>query len=141
MVSSASDPPEEWLGLLLEEIRSQLNWAPGSGFLNNCEYLLNSRLARNTLPIYGWALKAGLVDMPDYSHCSSGSEETALHALYYCERVGSFWSHVGEWTARIDSKQLVVLNIGYIVSNVDPPYEGEKRVVFLVLLAVNKMVI
>ena len=35
---------------------------------------------------------------------SSCLEETALHA-YYCKRARPLWSHVEEWTARIDSKQ------------------------------------
>ena len=35
----------------------------------------------------------------------------AGHA-YYCERVRPFWDHVGEWTARIEPKQLVLLDVG-----------------------------
>ena len=33
------------------------------------------------------------------------------------------------------------LDVGYVVDNVSPPFQGEKRVVFLVILAVAKMVI
>ena len=79
--------------------------------------------------------------MPDCPRCSSGLEETAEHAFYYCERVRPFWDHVGEWTARIEPKQLVLLDVGYVVDNVLPPFHGEKRVVFLVILAVARMVI
>ena len=43
-----------------------------------------------------------------------------------------------EWTARISPKQLVLLDI---VDNVDSPYQGEKRIVFLAILAVARMVI
>ena len=46
-----------------------------------------------------------------------------------------------EWTARIDPKQLVLLDVGYVVDNVDPLYQDEKRVVFLAILAVARMVI
>ena len=53
----------------------------------------------------------------------------------------SFWSHVGEWTARIDPKQLVLLDVGYIRDNVDPAWKGEKRVVFLVTIAAVRIVI
>ena len=79
--------------------------------------------------------------MPDCPRCSSGLEETAEHAFYYCERVRPFWDHVGEWTARIEPKKLVLLDVGYVVDNVLPPFHGEKRVVFLAILAVARMVI
>ena len=38
-----------------------------------------------------------------------------------------------------DSKQLVLLDVGYVVENVDPPYRGEKRVVFLSILVLARM--
>ena len=79
--------------------------------------------------------------MPDCARCGSGLEETAEPAFYYCERVRPFWDHVGEWTARIEPKQLVLLDVGYVVDNVLPPFQGEKRVVFLAILAVARMVI
>ena len=84
---------------------------------------------------------AGLADMPDCVRCGSGLEETAEHAFYYCERVRPFWGHVGEWTAPIEAKQLVLLDVGYVVDNVLPPFQGEKRMVFLAILAVARMVI
>ena len=46
-----------------------------------------------------------------------------------------------ECTARIDPKQLVLLDVGYAVDNVEPPNRGEKRVVFLAILAVARMMI
>ena len=79
--------------------------------------------------------------MPDCPRCSSGLEETAEHAFYYCERVCPFWDHVGEWTARIEPKKLVLLDVGYVVDNVLPPFHCEKRVVFFAILAVARMVI
>ena len=33
------------------------------------------------------------------------------------------------------------LDVGYVMDNVGPPFQGEKRVVFLVILAVARMVI
>ena len=39
------------------------------------------------------------------------------------------------------NKFLVLLDVGYVLDNVDPPFQGEKRVVFLVILAVVRMVI
>ena len=131
----ASDPLSERHCWTAEEIRSHWNWAPGSSFLNNSEFSLTWRLARNALPLLGLNYKAGLADMPDCPLCGSGLEETAEHA-YYCERVRPFWDHVGEWTARIEPKQLVLLDVGYVVDNVFPPFQGEKRVVFLAILAV-----
>ena len=141
VVVSASDPLSERHGWTTEEIRSHWNWAPGSSFLNNSEFSLTWRLVRNALPLVGLNYKAGLADMPDCARCGSGLEETAEHAFYYCERVRPFWDHVGEWTARIEPKQLVLLDVGYVVDNVLPPYQGEKRVVFLAILAVARMVI
>ena len=37
--------------------------------------------------------------------------------------------------------QLVLLNVGFVVNNVDPLFPGEKRVVFLAILALAIMVI
>ena len=79
--------------------------------------------------------------MPDCARCGSGLEETAEHAFYYCERVRPFWDHVGEWTVRIEPNVLVLLDVGYVVDNVFPPFQSEKRVVFLAILAVARMVI
>ena len=140
VVGSASDPLVDRFGWSAEEIRSQWNWAPGSGFLNN-EFSLTWQLARNVLALNNWAYRACLADMPDCTHCASGLEETALHAFYYCEWVRPFWSHVEEWTARISPRELVPLDVGYIVDNVSPSFRGEKRMVFLVILAVARMVI
>ena len=66
-MGSASDPLMEQLGWLLEQIRTQWNWAPGSGFLNNSE--LTWWLVRNALLLNDWAFNSGL-------------EEMALHAFY-----------------------------------------------------------
>ena len=79
--------------------------------------------------------------MPDCARCSSSLEETAEQAIYYCERVRSFWDHAGVWTALIEPKQLVLLDVSYVVDNVLPPFQGEKRVVFLAILAVARIVI
>ena len=141
VVGSASDPLVERLGWSAEEIRSEWNWAPGSGFLSNSEFSLTWRLARNALALNDWAYRACIADMPDCPRCGSGLEETALHAFYYCERVRPFWSHVEEWTARISPRELVLLDVGYVVDNVNPPYRGEKRMVFFVIVAVARMVI
>ena len=79
--------------------------------------------------------------MPDCARCRSSLEETAEHAFYYCKRVRLFWDHVEEWTARIEPKQLELLDVGYVMDNVLPPFQGEKRVMFLAILAVARMVI
>ncbi len=68
------------LGWLLEQIRTQWNWAPGSGFLNNSE--ITWWLTRNALLINDWAFRVSVADMPDYPSCNSGLEEMALHAFY-----------------------------------------------------------
>ena len=141
VVGSASDPLSERRRWTAEEIRSHWNWGSGSSFLNNSEFSLTWRLGRNALLLLGLSFRAGLADMPDCARCGSGLEEMAEHTFYYCERVRPFWDHVGKWTARIEPKQLVLLDVGYIVDNVLSPFQGEKRVVFLVILAVARMVI
>ena len=140
-MGSASDPLMGRLGWSAEEVRSHWNWAPGSGFLNKSEFSLTWRLVRNALVLNGWAYRACIADMPDCPRCESDLEETASHAFYYCEWVRQFWSHVEEWTARISPRELVLLDVGYVLDNVDPLFQGEKRVVFLVILAVARMVI
>ena len=111
------------------------------GFLNNSQFSLSWQLTQNALLLANWSFKAALADMPDCLCCPNGLEQTALHAFYYCELVCPFWSHVGEWTARIDPKHLVLINIGDVVDNVDPLYLGEKHMVFLTILAEARMVI
>ena len=141
VVGSASDSLNKQRGWTAEEVRCHWHWTPVSGFLNNSEFSLTGRLARNALPLLGLNFRGGLADILDNGCCSIGLEETVEHAFYYCERVRSFWDHVGKWTARVEPKQLVLLNVGYIVDNVLPPFQGEKRVMFLAILAVARMVI
>ena len=74
-----------------------------------------------------------LVDKFTYLGSSVSSTEKDINM--------SFWSHVEEWTARTCPKQLVLLDVGYVIDNVVPPYKGEKSVVFLAILAVARMVI
>ena len=133
VVGSVSDPLSEWCGWTAEEICSHWNWVPGSSFLNNSEFSLIWQLAWNALPLLGLNFRAGLADMPDCVRCGIGLEETAEHAFYYCERIRPFWDHVGEWTAHIEPKQLVLLDVGYIVDNVLPLFQGEKHVEFLAI--------
>ena len=75
------------------------------------------------------------------ARCSSGLEETAEHAFYYSKRICPFWDQVGDSMARTEPKQLVLLDVGYVVDNVLPPFQGEKCVVFLAILALARMVI
>ena len=138
---SVSDPLEKRLGWSLGEIRSQWNWAPGSSFLNNSEFSITWQLARNALTLNDWAYRAFLAVMLDCPRCSSALEEAALHAFSYCERVRPFWRHAEEWTARIIPKQLVLFVVGCDIDNVVRPYKGKKRVEFLAILAVARMVI
>ena len=58
VVGSASDPLTVRLCWSAEEARSHLNWAPGSGFLDNTEFSLTWRLARNALRLNDWAYRA-----------------------------------------------------------------------------------
>ena len=123
MVGPASDPLSERHGWTAEEVCSHWIWAPGSSFLNNSKFSPTWRLARNALPLLDLNFRLGLADMPDCIRCGSGLEETSEYAFYYCERVRPFEDEVGEWTARIEPKQLVLLDVGYVVDNVLPPFQ------------------
>ena len=138
-MGSASDPLSERHGWTAEEIRFHGNWAPGSSFLNNSKFSLIWRLVRNALRYLGLSYRAGLEDMRDCARCDSGLEETVEHAFYYGERVRPFRDHVVEWTARKEPKQLMLLDVGYVVENVLPPFQGEKRVVFFAILDVARI--
>ena len=133
-MGSISEALSEWCSWTAEEIHSHWNWVPGFSFLNNSEFSLTRRLAQNPLPLLSLNFRVG-IDMPDCACCGSGLEEMAEHTFYCCDRVHPFWDHVREWTAHIE-----LLNVGYIV-DVLPPFQGEKCVVFLVILAVARMVI
>ena len=113
--SATSDPLEERLGLSLDETRSQQSWAPAASIINSSEFSLTWQLARNSLPLSNWAFKAGQADCPDGSRCSRGVEETAVHTFYYCKGVCPLLDNVGEVTIHIDFKQLVLLDVGYVV--------------------------
>ena len=76
VLGSASDPLVDRLGWSAGEIRSQWNWAPVSGLLNNSEFSLTWRLARNVLALNDRAYRACFEDMPDCTRCGSGLEET-----------------------------------------------------------------
>ena len=115
VLGSALDPLMVRLSWSAEEARSHWNWVPGSGFLDNSEFSLTWWLALDALALNDWAYRA---DMPDCPRCGSGLEETASHAFYYYEWVRPFWSHVEEWTARISPRELVLLNVGYVLDNV-----------------------
>ena len=93
----------------------------------------------NPLALFCLNYKVTLEDIPNCLHCGSGMDETAEHPFYNCERVPPFWNHVGEWTALIEPKQLMLLDVGYVVDNVLPLFQGKKHAVFL--LAVARMVI
>ena len=141
VAGSALDPLVKQLGLSAEGNCTLWNWAPGSGFLNNSEFSLTWRLVWNALALHDWAYRACLAGILDCPRRGSGLEETALHAFYYCERIRPFWSHVEEWSARISPRKLVLLDVGYVVDNVDSLFQGEKRVVVFVILDVARMVI
>ena len=129
VVGSASDLLSEWYVWAVEEIRSMELGARNELL----EPRVLAHLATGTERIA--PSRVGLQSgpgrhAPDCARWGSGLEETTEHAFYY-------W----EWRARIEPKQLVLLDVGYVVDNVLPPFQGEKCVVFLAILAVARMVI
>ena len=53
------------------------------------------------------------------------------------------WSRRNSFThlLLLQAGMAVLLNVGYVIDNIVPPYKGEKHVNFLVILAVARMVI
>ena len=135
-MGSASDPLSERYGWTAGEIRSHWNWAPGSSFLNS-EFSLTWRLARNALPLRDLNYKAGLIALA----AAVGWKKRLSTPSTTASESARFGITSVKWTARIEPKKLVLLDVGYIVDNVLPPFQGEKRMVFLVILAVPRMVI
>ena len=126
--STVSNPLERWLGVSLEKICYHLYWVPGTSYFNNSEFSLTWWLDQNALPLSGLVFKAGLADMPDCPRGNRGIEETAELTFCYGERDHPFWEHVGEVTARIDPKQVVLLDVDNVVDNFDPLWQvGNKE--------------
>ena len=96
------------------------SWTPET----NCP--TNWQLALDVLPLVSWSYKAGLADMLDFSRCYGRIEETTTHAFYHRERVRPFWDYIGEVTIHINSKQLELLDVGYIMGNFDPSWTDVK---------------
>ena len=138
---TASDPLERRLGLTEEELLSLWSWAPGAGFLNNSEFSLTWRLIRNALPLNDFSFKAGLADCPDCPRCDGVMEETAQHAFFHCRKLQLLWSYVEEVTARLRPDLRILLDVAYVCDNMAPPLKGVKRMVFLAILAVARMVV
>ena len=75
---------------------------------------------------------SALADMPDVVWKKRLSTPSLLRAS------SPVLGHVGEWSSSNPNSSL--LDVGYVV-DVLPSYQGEKRVVFLAILAVARMVI
>ena len=108
--------------------------------VSSTENNINTQLAKAWTAIYSYR-SYGSQTYPIKFFSSSYRVHITVPAFYYCERVRPFWDHVKEWTARIEPKQLVLLDVGYVIDNVLPPFQGENRVVFHAILAVARMVI
>ena len=133
---SASDPLREGHGWTAEEIRPHWNWAPGSSFLNNSEFSLTWRLA-----LLGLNYRAGLGRHARLCSLRLWFKRNGWVHFILLRASSHVLDHVGEWTARIEPKHLLLHDVGYVLDNVLPPFQGEKRVVFLVIQAASRMVI
>ena len=110
-------------------------------YLTNTEFSFTGRLARNVLPFADCAFNAGLAHMTDCSRCSGEFDETTEYAFYHCKQVHPYGDNVGEVTARIYPKQLVLLDADYTVEIFNPQWTGVKRRVFSSIQAVSRLVI
>ena len=90
-MGSASDPLMGRLGWSAEEVRSHWNWVPGSGFLNNSEFSLTWRLARNSLALNDWAYTVCIENMPDCPRCGSGLESASASARSRVDGSHQLW--------------------------------------------------
>ena len=68
-------------------------------------------------------------------------KEMEKYAFYYCRGIRLFWDHVREVTARINPKQLVLLDVGYVVDSFNPLWKDKKWRVSPAILAVAWVVI
>ena len=138
VVGSASDPLSERRGWTAEEIRSHWNWAPGSSFVNNSEFSLTYGMR---YPFPAWATKRAWQTCLFALAAAVGWKKGLSTPSTTASESARFGITSGSGTARIEPKKLVLLEVGYVVDNVLPPFHGEKRVVFLAILAVARMVI
>lgn len=76
-----------------------------------------------------------------YHRCDLGLEEAAVHTFRHCSQMRSFWDHVSDLTARIDSEHLVHIDLAYTCDNVLLSCAEVRRIVILMLLAVERMVV
>ena len=138
VVGSASDFLSERHGWTAEEVRSHWNWALGLGFLNNSQFSLTWRLARNTLPLLPFELQSW-----------PGRHARLWLLRQWLRRNGrarlllpqsSSPVLVSRWgvddSQPKQPKQLVLLDVDNVVDSVLSPFQGEKRVVFLAILVV-----
>ena len=95
-------------------------------FLINSEFPLTWKLS-----LSDWAFKECLPAAAELCRKWPGTPTTESR----------FWDYVGEVTARIDCKQLVPLDVGYVVDNHGPQWRGKKRKVSLAILAMARIVI
>ena len=86
---------------------------------------------RNALPLLGLNYRAGLADMPD----------CACAAVGWKKRLSAPSTTASEFARSGITSGSGQLDVGYLVDNVLPPFQGEKCVVFLAILAVARMVI
>ena len=112
---SASDPLSERHGWTTEEIRSHWNWAPGSSFLNNSEFSAHLATCAKCVTPCRLELQSGAWQTCPIALAAAVAWKKRLSTpSTTASEFARFWDHVGEWTARIEPKQLVLLDVGYV---------------------------
>lgn len=71
--------------------------------------------------------------MTDCHWCDIDLEETTV-SDFHCPQVRPFWDHV-------DPEHLVSIDLAYVCNNLLPPWPVMKRMMFLILLVVARIVI
>ena len=129
----ASDPLKKQLDLSEKDIHSHWKWTLDLSYLNNFEFSLPWRVARNTLPLANMFFKVCTAEVPDCTRC--------LNIPSSANRSTHFGEHVGEVSVCIDPKQNVQLDVAYIVHNIDLPRTDRKRKVLLAIPGAARIVI
>lgn len=73
--------------------------------------------------------------------CNRDLEEVSEHIFFNCLLVRLFWDHVRELMACIGFEHLVFIDLVYICDSVSRPWSRVKQLVFLMLLAMARMVL
>ena len=137
---SANDNLEKRLGYWKPEIYCHWSWAPGAGYLDNSEFSLTWRVARNLCPLRDRDAKVDKEISDRCVRCLT-EKESVEHAFFRCDNVRLLWRYVDQLIDRMAPDARIGIDVAYAIDNVMPPMPRRKHMMFLLLLAVTRKVI